>query len=67
MKTFIESGAFKIITIIIMLVGNIAFYTVGEQTGAQAAVEVSPLFLFMIQGLFTTAILSYIYFFITKK
>ena len=63
MKKFFEKRYVKFILAALALVVNILFYTISApESGANAAVELHPLFYFMIQEVFVVVIAAWIYF-----
>jgi hypothetical protein len=61
---FEETRTFKAFIILLATVGNIAFYTWGDPSGAESAMEVGWAFYAMIQAIFLAVIGSYTYFLI---
>ena len=57
-----ETRTFKFTVAIIIAIGNVAFYTWGDPSGAESAWEVSPWFYAMWQAIFFYAEGGFIYF-----
>jgi len=63
MKKFFENRITKFALALLTIIGNVLFYTWGAPgSGAKYAVEVHPLFYFMIQEIFLVVSGAWIYF-----